>query len=188
MKRIPLIAALAAVTVMAVALGPAAMATDDTNVTVTAGSLALTAHPTATDFGGVTLDGTAKTTTSELSVFEANDSRGTGEGWNVTISGTQFTEWDGANYVTTDGTTLATNSLSMAAPTVTADGTDSPAPTMTAGPYTIDGASVKIASAALDAGMGTYDFSTAGLTLAIPADTYANDYRSDLTVTVATGP
>lgn len=187
MKRIPLIAALAAVTVMAAALGPAAMASDDTNVTVSAGSLGLTAHPTAPDFGGVTLDGTAKTDTSTLSVFEANDSRGTGEGWNVTIAGSQFAEHDGANYVT-GGTTLATNSLSMAAPTVTADGTDSPVPTMTAGPYTIDGVSVKIASAAADTGMGTYDFSTAGLTLAIPADTYANAYRSDLTVTLATGP
>lgn len=191
MKRIPLIAALAAVTVMAAALGPAAMAADDTNVTVSGGSLALTAHPTAPDFTGVTLDGTAKTTTSTLSVFEANDSRGTGEGWNVTVSGSQFAEYDTAttSYVT-GGNTLATNSLSMAAPTVAADGTTSPVPTMTAGPYTVDGGSVLIASAATDTGMGKYDFSTAGLTLSVPADTYAstNAYRSDLTVTVATGP
>lgn len=186
-NRNALVGVFTAAAVLSAALAPAALAQDATNVTVSGGSLALTAHPTAPDFTGVTLNGTAQTTNTTLDVFEVNDSRGTGDGWNVTVSATQFTEHDGSIYVAS-GRTLPTASLSMAAPTVAADGTTSPVPTMTAGPYTIDGASVKIASAAVDAGMGAYDFSTSALTLTVPSNAYAKGYRSDLTVTLATGP
>jgi hypothetical protein len=187
MKRMRFAAVLAATTVLSAGFAPAALAADDTSVTVSSGTLAITADPTAPDFSGVTLDGTAKQTTTTLSTFEVNDSRGTGAGWNVTVSATQFKEHDGTAYVT-GGKTLPTGSLSMAAPTVAADGTTSPVPTLTAGPYTIDGASVKIASASADTGMGKYDFSSSALTLTVPSSAYAKGYRSSLTVTLATGP
>ncbi|MDP9387953.1 MAG: hypothetical protein M3Q48_08475, partial [Actinomycetota bacterium] len=65
-------------------------------------------------------------------------------------------------------------------------------PTMTAGAYTVDaGSAVKIASAAVDAGMGKYDISFAAgadLTLSIPASAYAKTYRSDVTLTLASTP
>lgn len=169
---------------------PSAFAAE-TNVTVTGGSLAITAAPTAGDFTAVTLDGTAKTTTATFAGFEVNDPRGTGAGWNVTVQATQFKEWDGAAYVAT-GKTLALNSLSLAAPTVAADGTTSAAPSITAGPYSVDAASaVKIASAATNTGMGKYDFTQATaspLTLSIPTTAYAKSYRSTLTVSTVTGP
>lgn len=173
-----------------------AFAADPTDVTVAGGSLGITVDPTVGDFAGVTLDGTAKTTTASFDGFEVNDARGTGAGWNVTVQATQFAEWDstlnaGAGGYVADGKTLAQNSLSLAAPTVAADGTSSATPSITAGPYNIDAASaVKVASAAVDAGMGKYDFTQAAtpLTLSIPTSAYAKVYRSTVTVSTVTGP
>lgn len=186
----------AATAVIATSFAPAAFAADDANVTVTGGTLGITVAPTVGDFAGVTLDGTAKTTTASFDNFEVNDARGTGAGWNVTVQATQFAEWDstlnaGAGGYVPGGKTLAQNSLSMAAPTVAADSTTSAVPSITVGPYNVDAASaVKIASAAADTGMGKYDFTQAGtpLTLSIPTSAYAKTYRSTLTVSTVTGP
>ncbi len=174
-------------------LAPAASAQDTTNVTVTGGSLAITAAPLVSDFTAVTLNGTAKTTSAALDDFEVNDARGTGAGWNVTVQATQFA--DPAPAAGTVAKSLPAGSLTMAAPAVAQDGTTSANPTISAGPYTIDnGAAVKIASAAANTGMGKYDFSdgtaAAGipLTLQIAANTYATTYQSTATITLASAP
>lgn len=176
-------------------VAPAAHAADPTDITITGGSLSITADPTVPNFPGVTLDGTAKTSAATMTVFEVNDARGTGAGWNVTVQASQFTAPAVADDpLTTANETqlerkLALNSLSMAAPTVAADGTTSAAPTMTAGPYNIDASSaVKIASAAADTGMGKYDFSTSAFTLSIPSNAYARTYTSNVTVSAVSGP
>lgn len=183
--------------VLIVGLGaPAAFAADATDVTVNGGSLGITVDPTAGNFGAVTLDGAAKTTTATFDGFEVNDARGTGAGWNVTVQATQFAEWDStlnanAGGYVPSGKTLALNSLSLAAPTVAADGTTSAAPSVLTGPFSIDGGSaVKVASAAAGGGMGKYDFTQATnpLTLSVPASVYAKTYRSTLTVSTVSGP
>lgn len=182
-------AALLMMTLLGAILVPAALAADDTNVTLTAGSLSQTAT-TVGDFPNTALDGTAKTVIATMSDFSVTDSRGSGEGWHVTALATQFKEWDSVNSVyVTSGKTLPAGSLSMPAPTVAADGTDSPPPSITAGPYTIDnGTAVKFASAAVDEGMGKYNFTTGDLSLTIPANAYAKQYRSDVTIDLVTGP
>jgi hypothetical protein len=182
------IAALATAVLGAAVLVPVSLAADSADVTVTGGTLSIT-NPLVPNFAGVTLNGTAQTVTASLATFEANDSRGTGAGWNVTVQGTQFAEHDGTAYVVS-GKTLPTSSLSMPAPTVTADGTSSTAPSIQAGaPWAIDAASaVKIASAAADTGMGKYDLGAVSLSLSIPASAYAKTYRSDVTVSVVSGP
>ena len=173
-----------------VAAAPAAQAAaDPTNVTVTAADLTLGAIAIG-DFAGVTLDGTVNSTTATMSAFDVNDSRGTGAGWNVTIGATEFAEWNGTAYVT-GGKTIGASRTSMATATVAKiDSTSSTPPTMTAGAYTLDaGSAVKIASAAADGtGMGSYTITPGGVTLTVDADTYAKNYRSDVTVTLATGP
>lgn len=185
---------LAAVVIAAGAAMPTAFAADTTDITLTGGELTITT-PTVSDFAAVTLDGTAKSTTATLGTWSVTDARGTGLGWNVTTQATQFAEWDstlnsGAGGYVTGGKTLATGSLKMPVPSVVADGTLSALPTILAGPYTLDnGSAVKIASAALDAGMGKYDFTPGGsLTLTVPASAYARTYRSEVTVSVVAGP
>lgn len=150
-------------------------------------SLSITAI-TVSDFSAVSLSGTVTTTTATMSNFSVTDSRATGEGWNVVVQGSAFAEWNGTGYVA-GGRTLPVGSLSMPAPSVSStEATPSP-PAMTAGPYAIDGYAVKIASAAAGTGEGTYTFTQTGpLTLTVVAAAYARTYRSEITVSVASGP
>ena len=180
MKRSRRVALLAGVFFAATTLlaGTAYAATS--TVVLTAGTLSLSA-PTVGNFGTVTLDGSAKTTSATVSTFSVNDARGSGAGWNVTVQATQFTM---------TGHTLPMGSIAMPAPTVAkADATSNAVPSITAGPYVIDSASaVKISSAAVDSGMGSYNFTSGNLTLTIPANAYAGTYSSTVTVSVVTGP
>lgn len=193
MKLKMMVATVAAVAAVGAAAIPA-HAADAADVTVTGGSLSITGV-TVGDFTGVTLDGTAKTATATVDNFSVTDARGSGAGWNVTMQGTQFAEWDaslnaGEGGYVTSGKTLPLNSLGLSALTVAANGTTSTSPTTSAGAG-IDNTTgaLKIASAGIDAGMGQYDFTGANkLSLSIPASTYAKTYRSDITVSVVTGP
>lgn len=183
------VTAVAGTTLLAGAHAPAFA--NPADVVVTGGSLAITTAPLAGNFVGLTLNGTAQTTTASLDDFEVNDARGSGLGWNVTVQATTMAEHNGTAYVAS-GKTLPVGSLSLATATVVADGTTSGAPTMTGGSYSLTTSAVKIASAAVDAGMGKYDISFAGtnadLTLSVPANAYAKTYRSDLTLTLASTP
>jgi hypothetical protein len=167
---------------------PAAFASDSTSVTVTGGTLTIT-NPLAADFPGVTLNGADQTKTASLATFAVEDARGSGAGWNVTAQATRFSEVDGTGALVTGGKQLPVSSLAMSQPTVAADGTTSAAPSITAGPYTIDGGSaVKVASAAIDTGMGRYDFGATTLSLTVPANAYAKSYKSEVTITAASAP
>jgi len=140
------------------------------------------------DFTPVTLDGTAQTTMAAIDNFTVSDTRAVNDGWNVAVQATQFKEWNGTGYVA-EGNTLPTGSMSMPAPTVAARDTPSPPPVITQGPYVIDGATVKIASASAETGVGTFDFTQTGpLSLTVPARAYAATYRSEITVSVSSGP
>jgi hypothetical protein len=150
-------------------------------------SLSITAAG-VTDFSPVTLDGTVQTTTASMTGFTVNDSRLVPAGWHVTVQGTQFRQWAGGVYVS-GGKSLPTGSLSMPAPSATPRDVLGVPPTVTPGPYLIDGFSVKIASAAAVTSGGAYDFAQTGpLTLTVPASAFAATYRSDITVSVASGP
>jgi hypothetical protein len=150
------------------------------SVILTGGTLSISA-PVVGNFTTVVLDGTAKTTPATMGAFTVYDARGTGAGWNVTVQASQFT---------TGTKTLAYGSLSMPNQTVTKiDSTSNTAPTVVAGSYLIDSASaLKISSAAVDTGMGSYSYSGGNLTLSIPANAYAGTYTSTVTVSVVTGP
>ena len=194
MRKSHRVAITLAVATAAVGVGAPAHA-DDTNVTVTGGSLTLGSITTG-DFSGVTLNGSAQTTTATMSAFSATDSRGTGVGWNVTVSASAFKEYASGAYVE-GGRTLGTSRFTMGqASAAKADSSSSGLPTMTSGTYTLDAVTnadgtseaVKIASAATSDGMGSYTVTPGQLSLSIPASAYAKTYRSDVTVTLSTGP
>jgi hypothetical protein len=162
--------------------------TKSTNVLLLGGALGVTGLSIG-DFGPVTLDGTAKTTGATMASFSVVDATGSGAGWGTTLQASQFREWDGSAYVD-GGKALPQNSLSMPEVTVTPVGTDSPSPTASAGPYVIDGpAPVRILTAGPQTGMGVFQIVPSGdLTLSIPASAFARSYRSDVVVSLVSGP
>lgn len=186
---------LAAGLLLAAALAaPAAAAPKPTNAKVNPGPISLAGLAVA-DFPATTLDGKAKAVTASMADFTVTDSRGNGFGWNVTVQSSQFAQWDpsanaGAGAYVSGGKTFPLNSVKLPAPTVTADGTTSPPPAIMPGPHNIDTTgAVKVASAAEGTGMGKYIMGVPNpVELALPANAYAGTYRSDVTVSVVSGP
>lgn len=168
-------------------------AIEDTGVTVTGDTLS-GGDLTFADFGGITLSGIQQATTATWNIADVVDSRGTGAGWNVVLTLTQLAEYDtvGFAYVAS-GKTLGTSSIKVTtAPIVTlADATSSDASTVTpvATAVALDtGTPVKLLSAAIDGGMGSYAIAAMTATLTTRADTYAGTFKTDATVAMVTGP
>lgn len=183
-------ATLAIITVAPGVFAAIAPASDPADLIVTGGEVSVPSVAIS-DVTAVTLDGTAQEGTATMSNFSVTDSRGTGAGWRVTVQATQFLEWNGIAAYVAGGKSIPANSLLMTAPSVAANGTSSVVPSIGTGPFTLDGAgAVTIASAALTEGMGKYDFTpgASSLTLSVPTSTYARAYRSDITVSVISGP
>jgi putative surface cell wall-binding protein len=187
---------------------------DKTQFSVVAGSLSFSTVPAMPTLSSITLNGQAQTTTTTMTNFGVADATGSGSGWNVTVAGQSgaeksavFAQYcpnatcgaDVKGYVPS-GATLAANSLTLnstGASFAAQSGSTGTAATLQCGAAcNVDSASaVKIASAALNAGMGTWlttAFSATSLSLATPttlkALANAEVFRVNLLWTLATGP
>lgn len=162
-------------------------------VTLTGGSLS-GGGVTFSSFTGVILDGTRQTTGASWSIADITDARGTGAGWHLALSLTQLKEYDASTglYVLA-GKTLPTASITVTAPpSVSAtDGSSTPASeiaVIAAGTALNDGTTKKVLIADLNEGMGAYAITAMGVTLAVPANTYAKTYKTDAAVSLNSGP
>jgi hypothetical protein len=211
---LPLLAALACTAVIAPAAALGAEAPDAAQFSVTAGTLSFSSTPAMPALPAVTLKGEAQTTNATMTNFGVADATGSGSGWNVTVAGQSGAEKSAvfARYCpnTTCGTdtkgyvgggaTLAANSLTLnstGASFSAEKGSTGTAPTLQcSSACNVDSASaVKIASAALAAGMGTWKttgWSGTSLALATPSTLKAlpaeEVYRVNLLWTLGTGP
>ena len=160
------------------------------SVTVSGGTLSVSAANVA--LSGVTLDGTDKTATSASgsNAWSAQDSRGSGAGWHLTIDSTDFT--DGGTPLRTIDISAADQEFKIqlldANIAVTAGNAKptSSATALTAIPEA-PAAALTFASAALNAGMGSYALNP-NFELEVPAETYAVAYTATITVTAVTAP
>jgi hypothetical protein len=214
--RILLVAAGAVAALLGSApLAVAVTANDTTQFAVTAGTLSFGTAPDAPNLPGLTLNGQAQTLNAQMANFSMLDATGSGSGWNVSVIGDAsggksavFKQYcpnatcgsdTGPGYVTS-GATLAANSLTLnstGAGFTAQNGTTGTAPTHQCGAgCNVDSASTsKIVSAALNAGMGTYQansYSATSLALSAPTTIKAlqtNEvYRVDLVWSLNSGP
>jgi hypothetical protein len=148
-------------------------------VTLVAGTLSLDAYPVA--FPAVTLNGLDQTVDAQPRAWRAIDGRGTGTGWNVTVTSSDFTTAGGSIPVGNFRLRLLGPNIvvvSGGAPPL------SPATTYQALSTTLP---LKILSAAAGTGMGTYDF-TPEFRLAIPASAVPGGYQASVVVSINSGP
>lgn len=189
---------------------------DKTSFSVAAGTLKFSSAPAMPTLPTVTLNGEAQTTNATMTNFGVADATGSGAGWNVTVNGQSgsgksavFAQYcpkatcgaDKEGYVAS-GATLPANSLTLTSTGASFTGEKGSKeganlPTLQcSSACNVDSASaVKIASAAKEAGMGTFKtggWSGTSLALSTPSTLklLANEevYRVNLLWTLSTGP
>ncbi len=150
------------------------------SISIAGGSLALGTNPI--DFGAIALTGIDQTVdTAPAPPWWATDARGTGSGWNITISSTDFSE-TGGGLITVDNFKMQLLGASI----VTVSGNAPPTSQVTSY-QPLGGAAAKLLSAGAGTGMGTYDF-TPDARLIVPAETVPGDYQAFMTVSINSGP
>ena len=158
-----------------------AQSTTTGTATVSGGQLSL-GSVGAVSFTG-TLTGLDQVFTSSNSVG-VTDATGTGNGWNVTVVGTQFSTGGGSPH------TLATTALAITGVTAAASGSSTvTAPTNSISyPFSVPtSTAAKFFNAATNTGMGAFNL-TANYSLSVPASAFAGSYSSTLTVSLVAGP
>jgi hypothetical protein len=198
-------------------LASAATANDTTQFAVTAGALTFTTAPDVPNLPNLTLNGSAQTLNAQMANFAMSDATGSGSGWNVSVIGDTaggkspiFKQYcsnganpcgsDPANAYVAGGATLVANSLTLnstGAGFTATGGTTGTAPThqCNAGCNVDSAGTSKIVSAALNAGMGSYQansYSATSIAANTPSTTKAlpaNEvYRVDLVWSLNSGP
>lgn len=195
----------------AAAIVPEALAATTSSTTnITGGTLSVTGPTLATVFPTATLNGTVQTLNATLSNWSVDDATGTGNGWNVTLQGSQLTEVapTGGFATGSSALTLPLGSLALSGTRTITAGSGSTAVDSTGGPLlknqtsAIDASSpVQIIDTQAGYGMGTYTITeptTAGLTLTLDPSTTKVDttnypsaptpYSTTLTFSVVSGP
>jgi hypothetical protein len=167
----------------------------------TAAGAATTANPTVT---GTVTAGALSVATSAAPTFSANlasgdstptytlpltavDTTGSGAGWNLTITSTQFTTGGGTPH------TLATNASTITGVTsACASGTCTNPTNAVTYPVSVPAGAtaptaVKLFNAAASTGLGSFTV-TPTVGVFVPATSFAGSYSSTLTVAIVSGP
>jgi hypothetical protein len=154
------------------------------SATVTPGSLTW-ATPAAVDFAA-TLNGQAQLITANQDL-DISDARGTGEGWSITLTTTQFQTTSGALLALNATTDLSsTGTCDSADPTDCAMAADSTTPIAIPAAATAP-AAVVIQDAIVDTGMGSMTFRHV-MQLAIAANARSGVYASTWTYSLISSP
>ncbi len=147
-------------------------------IQLNAGSLSVTTNPV--DFGTLSLTGLEQTIDTQPSPWTAADARGTGAGWTVTVSSTDFASAGGT--ITVDNSKIRLQDSNV----VTVSGNTPPTSQVTSY-QPLSGSPLAVLSAASGTGKGTYDF-TPDMRQIVPADIAPGSYEAFLTVSINSGP
>ena len=184
LKRLTIGLSLLAVTAAA---APAGALAADAGVTgtVTGGDLSLTTS--ATPSFAATLNGTNQTKTFTIpSVL--SDTRGSGAGWNTTITSTRYTTGGATpRTLATDASTMTSLASACQSGGTCTNETNSVSLPVGVPAGATAPTAVKYHNAAADTGMGVFDH-TPTLSVALPANTFAGSYTSTVTLASVSGP
>ena len=147
------------------------------SVTIQGGSLTNTAQNIG--FGSVALTGANQTVAATAATWQAKDARGTGDGWNVTLSSTNFT---GAGTIDVANLKMKQDTAAI----ITVSGNTAPSSLVTTF-QSLGTLPLKVLQATGGAGMGTYDY-TPNFQLTVPASAAAGAYTANVTVSINSGP
>jgi hypothetical protein len=180
--------------ILAMTIGGSALAafadSPSTQVAVNGAANVTEQGPASVSATPVTLNGTDQTATYTLQIA-VNDDTGTGNGWKLTITSTQFSTGN----CTTTGHNLATTASSISSVAIASNGTGtytSPTNGVSGYPLTVPAActaptAIKFFSATANTGMGHFNI-TPTVSIAIPANAFAGTYSSTVTLAIASGP
>ena len=163
---------------MALAAATAALAGTLTPTAIISGaagiSMNLPSNPSMSD----TLDGTDQTV-SWSAALGIVDARGSGAGWNLTISASTFS--DGS------GHTLAPGAVAIVSSACQGGGACTDATNAVSYPITLNGTPAKFFSASTGTGMGKVNV-IPSMNVTIPGNAYAGSYTSTVTLAAVSGP
>lgn len=180
-----LTAALAAAALAAVAAPCALAASSTVTGTVNAGSLSISTS--ATPSFSVTLNGTDQTPTYTVPTT-VTDATGSGAGWNLTITSTQFTTGGGSpKTLSTSASSLTGVTNSCVGGVTCTNPTNSVTYPVAVPAATSPPAAVKYFNAAATTGAGQFT-NTPTVGVSVPANTLVGTYTSTLTLAAVSGP
>jgi len=152
--------------------------------TITGGSLSEVT--TAAPSFSVTLNGSDQTPTYTLPMT-VTDARGTGAGWNVTITSTQFSTGAGGNTLATNASSVQSVSSTCVSGSTCTNPTNTVTYPLTLPAGTTPPTAVKLFNSATNTGMGKFTV-TPTVGVFVPANTFAGTYTSTVTLAVVSGP
>ena len=175
---------IALVASFAIAVGSAGATNVTATATVNAGTLTLTssAAPTVS----ATLNGTDQTP-SYTAAMTAKDETGSGSGWNLTITSTQFSTGGATPHTLSTSASTMTGVTSSCAQGTCTNPTNSVTYPVSVPAGAVAPTAVKFFNAGATTGMGDFTVSPT-VTVAIPANAYAGTYTSTVTLAVVSGP
>jgi hypothetical protein len=148
-------------------------------ITLAAGTLSLDAYDVV--FPPVSLDGLDQTVDASPVPWRALDARGTGAGWNVSVTSSDFTSTGGSIPV-------GNLKLQVLQSNITTLSGNEPPLTQAASYQALSSVlPLKVLSATAGTGMGSYDF-TPDFRLTVPSSAVPGDYQASLIVSVNSGP
>ena len=143
-------------------------------------SLSLPSNPSISD----TLDGTDQTANYSLGLG-LSDVRGSGAGWNLTITSTAFT--DGTHSLASTASAITGVSSGCVSGGSCTSPTNSLSYPLTVPAAASAPAAVKLFNAAANSGMGRFTV-TPTIDVTIPGNAYAGSYSSTVTIAAVSGP
>jgi hypothetical protein len=158
---------------------PPPAGSESATITVQGGTLSVSTNPI--DFGSIGLSGLDQTVDTQPAAWTGTDGRGNAAGWNVTLTATDFSATGGT--ITVDNFKMKLDDVNV----VTISGNTAPTSQATTYQPLDNTLPLTLLSAALGAGMGTYDFTPDGR-LIVPAESAPGDYEAFMTVSINSGP